>query len=468
MEERTQHRTRAPVRLRFVLDSRTTDLAVPAHAPLVDVLSTVLPMLNPDAPDHGAEHDGFVVARLAGSPLDEERTPTELELLDGETLYLRPRAPQLPPVMFDDLVDGMAEQVRGGSGVWTPARSAATWSAFAAVALLLVVPVLALGGPDDLRAVTAMGLSLVLLVGAGLASRAAARPVIGTVLAGVAGISAAAAGWYGGQWADPTSGWPLQVATATIAALTCLSLGLALVADATLLFTAAMTLGLTICLPAMVAAVGALPPQHAAATFLVASLVASLFLPLFAFRFSGLRLPLLPSTAKELAEHIDPVPQEVVVNRGTVTIRYLTALCVGLGVAQALLGAALIVPGGKWPLVLAVGAAAWLLLRSRHMGTAVQRWAVVTPAVLLAAGVAVRWSADHDFFVRAAVVLPVLATIGGLLAVGGAMFPGRRLTPYWGRAAELLETIVAVAILPVLGAVLDLYQIVRAWASGFA
>ena len=125
MEERTQHRTRAPVRLRFVLNSHTTDLAVPAHAPLVDVLSTVLPMLNPDAPDHGAEHDGFVVARLTGPPLDEERTPTELELLDGETLYLRPRAPQLPPVMFDDLVDGVAEQVRGGSGVWTPARSAA-------------------------------------------------------------------------------------------------------------------------------------------------------------------------------------------------------------------------------------------------------------------------------------------------------------------------------------------------------
>jgi type VII secretion integral membrane protein EccD len=468
MEERTQHRTRAPVRLRFVLDSKHVDLAIPADAALVDVLPTVLSMLDPDAADRGAEHDGYVVARLVGPPLDEERTPTELELLDGETVFVRPRAPQLPPVKFDDLVDGVAEQVREGPGIWTPARSAATWSALAAIALLLAVPVLAVGGPDYLRAVIAAGLSVILLLGAGLASRAAARPVIGAVLAGVAAVSAAAAGWYGGRWVDPGGGWPLYVATAAIAAITCLSVGLALVADALLLFTAAMTLALAICVPAIVVAAGALTPQHAAAAGLVVSLVASLFLPLFAFRFSGLRLPLLPGDAKQLSEDIDPVPQEVVVSRGTATIRYLTALCLGLGIAQALLGLVLVAPGGGWPLLLAVAAAAWLMLRSRHMRTAVQRWAVVAPAVVLVAAAAVRWSIDQDFFMRTTVLLPALAAAGILLSVGGATLPGRRLAPYWGRAAEMLETLVAVAILPVLGAVLDIYQAVRVWASGFA
>jgi type VII secretion integral membrane protein EccD len=469
MEERTQHRTRAPVRLRFVLGSASTDLAIPADAALVEVLPTVLSLLDPDAADRGTEHDGYVATRLTGPPLDEERTPAELELLDGETIYLRPRAPQLPPVKFDDLVDGIAEQVRDAPGIWTPARSAATWSALAAVALLLAVPVLAIGGgPDHLRALIAAGLSIALLLGAGLASRAAARPVIGSVLAGVAAVSAAAAGWYAGQWADPTGDWPLLVGTASIAALTCLSIGLALVADALLLFAGAMTLVLAVSLPAVVVAAGALTTQRAAAIGLVVSLVASLFLPLFAFRFSGLRLPLLPGDAKQLGEDIDPVPQEVVVSRGTASIRFLTALCLGLGIAQALLGLAVIVPGGRWPLILALTVAAWLLLRSRHMRIAVQRWAVVTPAVVLAGGAAVRWSMEHDFFVRAAVLLPALATIGVLLAIGGATLPGRRLAPYWGRWAELLETLVAVAVLPLLGAVLGLYQAVRIWASGFA
>ena len=244
--------------------------------------------------------------------------------------------------------------------------------------------------------------------------------------------------------------------------------GLALVADALLLFAGAMTLVLAVSLPAVVVAAGALTTQRAAAIGLVVSLVASLFLPLFAFRFSGLRLPLLPGDAKQLGEDIDPVPQEVVVSRGTASIRFLTALCLGLGIAQALLGLAVIVPGGRWPLILALTVAAWLLLRSRHMRIAVQRWAVVTPAVVLAGGAAVRWSMEHDFFVRAAVLLPALATIGVLLAIGGATLPGRRLAPYWGRWAELLETLVAVAVLPLLGAVLGLYQAVRIWASGFA
>ena len=468
MEERTQHRTRAPVRLRFVLDKTTVDLAVPAHAPLVDVLPAVLPMLNPDAPDRGAEHDGWVVGRLTGSPLEDGHTPTELNLLDGETVYLRPRSPQLPPVKFDDLVDGVAEQVRDGSGVWTPPRSAAMWSCFAAVALLLAIPVLAIGGPDHGRALTAAGLSVVLLAGAGLASRAAARPLIGAVLAGVAATSAAAAGWYGARWAAPAEGWPTLVAAAAIAALACLSMGLALVADAMLLFSGAMTLALLVCAPALIAAAGGLAPQQAAAIGLVASLVASMFLPLFAFRFSGLRLPLLPGNTRELSEDLNPVPQELVLARGTVTIRYLTALCLGVGSAQALLAVAVLVPGDGWPLVLALTAAAWLLLRSRHMGTAVQRWAVVAPALLLAAGAVLRWSADQDFFLRAAVVLPAIAGLGAMLAIGGATLPGRRLAPYWARGAEVLETVIAVAILPVLGAVLGIYEAVRAWASGFA
>src|SRR5690606_22673142 len=62
MEERVQHRTPAPVRLRFVLGSRATDPALPAHAPLVDVLPAVLPVLDLDA----CPRSSSVVARQCG------------------------------------------------------------------------------------------------------------------------------------------------------------------------------------------------------------------------------------------------------------------------------------------------------------------------------------------------------------------------------------------------------------------
>jgi type VII secretion integral membrane protein EccD len=238
------------------------------------------------------------------------------------------------------------------------------------------------------------------------------------------------------------------------------------VADAALLFTAGMTVAFMLCVPAMVAAVGGVPPQHAAAIGLVFTLIVSMFFPMTAFRLGGLTLPLLPGNAKELGEDVDPVPYELVVSRGVATIRYLTALCLGLSAAQVLLAGALLLPGGGWPMLLASTMSLWLFIRARHMGTTPQRWAVLTPAMALAAGSALRWTFDHEFFTRTVVVVPALAVAGALLAVASSTLPGRRLAPYWGRWVEILETLVAIAILPLLGAVLDVYQAMRAWTGG--
>jgi type VII secretion integral membrane protein EccD len=466
MEERTQHRTATPVRLRFVLDRRSAEVAIPGDTALVDVLPAVLPALDPDAADNGVGHDGWVAQRLGQPPLDEERSANDLHLLDGETLYLRPRAAQLPAISFDDLVDGIAEQVREHSGRWSPRRSRFMLLTLAGVLLLAGLPVLALGGAPGVRAAIAACLTVALLAGAGLASRAAADPLSGALLAGAAVAYAALAGWYGGAAAAPLAPWSVRVACLVLAVLATLCVGLAAVADAALLFTATLALTLLIGVPAVLAAVGGLPPQQAAGVGLCVTLIAGMFLPATAFRLSGLKLPMLPGKPEELGEEIDPVPHELVVERGAVAVGYLSALCIGTGAAQLLLGWALIQPGGTWPMVLAGLVGAALFLRARHLTNAVQRWALLVPATVLVLGDVLRWCVDRALFTRAVAVVPMLVLLGVALVVAAATLPGQRLRPYWGRAVELSESIVAIAILPVLGAVLGVYAAVRAWFGG--
>src|SRR5437588_2843864 len=52
-EERTEHRTSAPTRLRLVLGSGTTELALPGDVPLLDLLPAVLARLGNGLADQG-------------------------------------------------------------------------------------------------------------------------------------------------------------------------------------------------------------------------------------------------------------------------------------------------------------------------------------------------------------------------------------------------------------------------------
>ncbi|MEV4629518.1 type VII secretion integral membrane protein EccD [Micromonospora sp. NPDC049523] len=464
MDELIQHRTAAPVRLRFVLKDAVAAWAVPVDTPLIDVLSVVLPALDPQAGDHGTGHDGWILQRLGGPPLDEERTPADLDLLDGETVHLRPRSDALPPIGYDDLVDGLAEQVGQHRGTWTPARLRALLLTFGGLAVLTGLPVLALGGPAAYRALAAAMAALVLIGAAGLVSRAATDPVAGTLLAGCATAYAAAAGWTVTQWAAPGTSWTVTVSAVCLCALAAVCAGFAAVADGALLFTGEITALLLTGTPAVVAAAGGFDTQRTAGTALVITLAVMMVLPLLAFRLGGLTLPMMPRRPEQLSDDIDPIPYRLVVERGNAAVGHQSALLIGVGVAQVPLAALLVLPGGTWPRVLGLVTAALLLLRARHLTTAVQRWTVLVPATVLIVLVLLDWSSEQPFYLRVA-ALPVLATIGLAFLAASTVLPGRRLRPYWARAADILELVVALAVLPVLGAVIGVYAAIRAWAG---
>jgi type VII secretion integral membrane protein EccD len=465
MEEPTQRRTAAPVRLRFVLGQNVTDVAVPAEVALVDVLPAVLPALQPDAADHGTDHDGYVVQRFGEKPLDEEKSAAELDLLDGETVHIRPRAAALPPIDFDDMISGIADQVTNHSDHWNPGRLRGMLLGLAALSILLALPVLGLNGLPLERALASIGLCVVLLTAAGVASRAALDPVVGTIFAGAAAAYAAVAGWAFATYALPDAGWALPVATSAIATLTALCVGLAAVADSALIFTGGITFTIAIGLPALVAAYTGYSQQDIAGITLVISLGVMMGLPLIAFRLGGSSLPMLPGRPDQLNEDIDPVPHQLVVDRGKSAVSYQSALLIGVCLAQAPLGLILVAPGGLWMLLFATMSAALLFLRARHLTTAVQRWAVLVPGTVITIGVLMRWLQDQELLIRAAVA-PFMLAIGLAFVVAATIVPGRRLRPYWARAADISEMAIAVAMLPVLGAALGIYTFIRHWAGG--
>src|SRR3954468_18448396 len=94
------------------------ELAVPVHVPLAHLLPTLLSRLGGDLATAGLAHGGWVLQRLGGGPPDEALGTAALGLADGDTLYLRPRDDQLPPVDFDDLIDGVATGISNRSDRW--------------------------------------------------------------------------------------------------------------------------------------------------------------------------------------------------------------------------------------------------------------------------------------------------------------------------------------------------------------
>jgi type VII secretion integral membrane protein EccD len=440
-------------------------LALPGDVPLLDLLPAVLARLGHGLADQGVDHEGWVLQRLGEAPLDETRTPAELNLLDGEMVYLRPRSDQLPPVDWDDLVDGVADQVRKRTDVWTPRLSRWMLVSAAAAALLTGFVLVLLSGPTVPSAATAVGFAVVLLVFASVVSRVVRDPVTATVLAGVGFAYAVLGGWFGPEVLDPGVALAPRLASTCVLGLAALAIGLAGVADAALLFVGALTFLMLVLVPVLIAALSAASGWQAASVGLVLTVVVGLFVPVTAFKLGGLTLPALPATAEQLQEDIDPVNYQMVVDKGVATAGYQTALHLALGAAQLVLAAVVVDHGATWPMILAAVFALVLFLRSRHLGGAVQRWSMLAPAGLTVVLELLRIGIGSDPFTRmTGVWAPLLVAAMGLL-LASAKLPERRLRPYWGRAVEIFESMAAISLLPLLLAVLDIYHLMRGLAG---
>ncbi|MDT0435452.1 type VII secretion integral membrane protein EccD [Streptomyces sp. NPDC005840] len=452
-------------RLTVRAPAKSIDLAVPSDVPVVDLLPAVLGYSGDDLAENGIDHGGWVLQRLGGEPMDEGRTLDSYDLRDGETLYLRPRIDALPEVHLDDLVDGISTTMQDRPHGWSPLASTRLLRGFAVTALLAGLIVLALpGGSPVLRALGAAAGGLLLIAGAGAASRAVGDAAAGAALGFMAGPYLALAGWLlpGGDLGGPHSH---EVLGARLLAACAAGAGGAIVALAAVASFAALFLGLAVVM-VFGTLVGALmlvtdlgPPQVAGVVALLAVLLGA-FVPTLAFRMSGLRMPPLPTNAEQLQEGIEPHPTSVVSARAVLADGWMSSLYGAVGTVCALCQAVLTHDGGLPEVVMAVVLALLLLLHGRGLGNVWQRLSLFAPGAggLLLLVLFDGYTGTPDS--RLLLAASLLAATAGL-AIASWTVPGRRLVPYWGRAAEILHSATALALLPLALWVLGVYSALR-------
>jgi type VII secretion integral membrane protein EccD len=444
----------------------SVELAVPVHVPLIDLLPALVGHLGDGLGDAGLEHGGWVLQRLGDPPLREELSVAVLGLHDGDVVYLRPRSDQLPPLDFDDLIDGVATGISGRSDRWRPEMSRRLLAGLLGVPLAAGLVLVAghLGAPADLLAAVVAAALLAL-------TAAASRAFADLPAAGVLGAGAIAYAAVAGAELPLLSGGTGAHVLAWTTLRAALLAGGAVLAGASVAVT--MVRGgrhpalVAATVAALLAAIGgALGTFGKLGLPAVAGLLIALIMPMggwvpvLGFRLAKMRLDPTPTTPDELQSDLDPVPGQLVLERTRLADRYMTALYCGLAVVT---GGCLVVLGAAtgWPAhAVAIDVICLLLLHSRVVVAARHRLAAIIPAVcggavlLTAAGL----RADIQLW---SALLAGLVVAAGLLFAAERSLPGHKLLPHWGRAGDLLQTLTAVALIPLALWLLNLYHFAR-------
>jgi type VII secretion integral membrane protein EccD len=497
--------------------NRRVDIALPDHVPLAELFAEVLRHAGDGLADQGERHGGWLLRRADGTPLVPTGNLSGQGVRDGAVLHLVPARAQWPELEYDDVVEAIAEGARRHGLGWSPQATRVTGLVVAGLAFAMALAVVALSG----SAPVALLVALVLLAGGAGASRAYGDSVLGVVLA-MGGLPFAFAG--GALLGDPARWRADALLAGCSAALLASILAAVAVAHGLRLFVAVATAALlgglgaliamragphgaaAVVLAALVAGVAAVPllairlgklpmpalglpasgsgsPGHPSgldASGLRASGSSSAGSNGAGLHAFGLNPPGLNPAGLGSAGSHGPGPNpagldlpgslngsHLTPGRARVfaavarTDEMLTGMLTGIaGVAAA--ASALLALGRLDASALGlIGVAATaFLLRARLFVTVRQRLpllgAGVAGFVVLAAGLATRlhqpWTAPAGL---------VMAGTGLLVAVSAVRYATRSPSPYLGRAADLLDALCVVSVIPLACAVLGLYGLAK-------
>lgn len=456
--------------------SRRVDVALPEHVPLAELLPEVLRHAGEGLADDGEKHGGWVLRRTDGVALATTQGLYPQGVRDGEVLHLVPAHNEWPELEYDDVVEAIAEGARRRGSSWTPSSTRTATLAAAGVLLGVGLIAVMLAGPAwTAAAYVSLAVAVVLAFAGVTASRAYNDGRAGAALGAYAMPYAFAGGavlvasndrvgvlaplpWLGDS----------ELLAGSVALLIVAVLGGVGVAAALRLFTGGVVVGL---LGAVSAVVSMFTTAAGAAAVLISVLVCGIgALPLLAIRFGKIPTPpvTLPTgtdgsagfTAGSVLDSARERPdREVVFAAVTRTEELLAGMLLGHAVLAAGAFVVLATSGSLSSRILLAVSATSLLLRSRLFVTLRQRVPLVVGGLvgIFALGIGLLRSAS-------ALLLLVLVVVALLLAivtvVAGATYSTRPPSPYLGRAADLVDTLVVVSVIPVACAVVGLYDAV--------
>jgi type VII secretion integral membrane protein EccD len=456
---------------------RRVDVALPEHVPLVELLPELLSHSGEGLADDGERHGGWLLRRADGAVLTPGQGLFSQGVRDGEVLHLVPARAEWPELEYDDVVEAIADGARRRGAAWSPGATRTATLAGAGVLLTAgLLAVLRGGTAWTYGAFVALGIAVLLFLAAVVASRAYGNALAGAALGGFAlpyaGIGGAllvaedpvgVVGWL--RWL----GAP-QLLVGSVAVLLLAVLGAVGVAAGLRIFAAGVTVGL---LGALSAVVGFALSAAGTAAVLMAALVCGIgVLPLLAIRFGKLPVPPVTLPTGEEAQTFTAGRQTALdvarerPDRGRVfaavarTEELLTGMLVGHAILFVAAAIVLVPIGEESGRLLVTVSGMALLLRSRLFTTVRQRVPVVAAGLagLAVLAVALIWEADEPGLLGLVAVAVFLALV---VTVAGATYSERPPSPYMGRAADVVDVLTVVSVVPVACAVLDLYAKIR-------
>ena len=457
--EHTTTATAALSRVTIASPRGRLDIALPVDAMLAELLPTILSLAGDLGPDRST---GWVLQRLGSAPLDTARTVAALGIRDGEVLQLFPAHAPLPEAVFDDILDAVATASRERADRWS-------WSDTRRFAIAVVVGVLGSGavllvaaGPQLKAAAVVTGcFAVALVVVATVTSRAYGDSGLATALAWSALPYAALTGPFA---VEPHNAWPLTAEVVILGAagvVLAAVLGALGVGGRTPPFSGAVVGALAALLAGVACFYGDASAAGSAAVAVGVMMAVMPLVPALAFRLARIPLPAMPTGASDLRADGPPAGRALTVAAG-LGDRHLTAL-VG-AIAAVSIGCALPLAGyGGWGLVLAGVTGVVLLLRARLFVGRVQRLWCLGAGVWCLLAVAVGFAARNSD--QALIALSSLVVVASVALAVAARPADQRPSPVAARFADIAEVVLVISMLPLCGAVLDLYGALRSLAG---
>ncbi|WBQ08430.1 type VII secretion integral membrane protein EccD [Kribbella sp. CA-293567] len=454
------------LRVTIATPQRRLDLALPEQSSVAEVLPGVLTKAGEHLADEGAPGGGWVLRRDDGTELLLGRTLGSHRIRDGEILHLVPRRLEWPELEYDDLVDAVASGSGRLGAAWSPWHTRLAGLACAAVALLVVITsILRLGAPWQGPAGWLLITALLLVAGAVTLARVVGDSGAGVMIGGTA-LPCAVLG--GGLLLAGTASWPAVGAPQILAASAALILAGAAchlgVVDGAVLFVGATSVGVLGIIGGWIGISDSLGGSEVAAILAPALLGFSPLLASLALRLGRLPMPILPRTTADLVRD-DPLPPRNHVYGLVVRADgLLTGMLVGLMLVLSACQVLLVLAETRSATILVCLLSAGAFLRTRLYPIVKQRLLLLIPGVVGTAGL-ILGPVSRRLTEPVQVIVPVVLLLAALAVFFGLRYSDRRPSPYLSRYAEILELMVALALIPVAAAVLGLYGAVRGWGG---
>lgn len=455
-------------RVTVVAPRTRIDVALPADVSVADLLPMLLEMSRETAPDGGARHGGWCLAKLGDDPLDPSRTLASLGVVDGELLQLRRRAENPPAPLYDDVVDAIAEAEPDSFRPWTKETARRIGHVSGGLALIVSAVAVLLAGFSPgfhLAAAIVGGIAAIACVGVGATvARGYAAPTTGVIIAAAGGLPLA---FVAGMNIVPgvhnlRPGMLLGSALVVVIA----AASIMLIGSGITVFIAGATAGL---FGAIAFAVATIVPSQAPAGVAAGAAAVALagvsVLPRVTIQFAKLPLPNVPSNAEDLKEDSGFPDFAVIERRAGLAHDYMTGMIIGCGsVASVSAVIAAGTPSAASPVfgaILAVVVAAVMLLRARSYSNGQQAIALQVNGIIAAAGVFIGWLNVADALGKLLFIFGSLIVVAAAAFVLGVVFPHQKFSPPLRRTVDIIEAILIAAVLPLALAVMDLYNVLR-------